>query len=144
MPTVACKLELPASALIHPVVHVSQLKKQIPPNTEVLDSLDSVTTDQTVQYMPVQVIAEKIIQKGTKFASQVLIKWDKLPQALATWENPQDMHRTTGGIVQLGVKLLVKEEGMSATVSGPASHRVAKYKWAMGRVIAEVVRVWPK
>jgi hypothetical protein len=38
---VAYKLQLPPSARIHPVVHVSKLKKAIPPQAQVCASLPS-------------------------------------------------------------------------------------------------------
>lgn len=45
---VAYKLELPPSTNIHPVVHVSHLKKHVPPQTQVLDTLDSIATDPSI------------------------------------------------------------------------------------------------
>lgn len=54
--SVAYRLKLPESAMIHPVVHVSQLKKHVFPGTEVLQDLSSVVTNPDAPVLPVQVL----------------------------------------------------------------------------------------
>jgi hypothetical protein len=86
-------LELLASAQIHPVVHVSQLKKHVPP-TEVIDSLEAVATDPTIQVYPLQVLEVNAIQIGGRLKQRALVQWEQLPASLCSWEDAQDMqHR---------------------------------------------------
>jgi hypothetical protein len=107
---VAYKLDLPASAQIHPVVHVSQLKKHVPPQAEVLDTLDAVVTDPTVQVLPLQVLAVRGVLNGGKLQQRVLVQWEHQPPSMATWEDVSDMSRRYR---TAGVKLLVKRGAMS-------------------------------
>lgn len=58
---VAYKLELLPSAAIHPVDHVSQLKKHVLPTTEVLDLVHSVATDPSVKIQPVHMLSSRAI-----------------------------------------------------------------------------------
>jgi len=98
--SVAYKLDLPPAATIHPVVHVSQLKKHVPPNTEVLDSLHSVATDPSVKIQPAQVLSSRAIWRGGALAKQVLVQWAGQPPSMASWEDVHDMrrrHRTACG-----------------------------------------------
>lgn len=69
--------------MIHPVFHVSQLKKVIPPAFP-------------VSVLPADIeglqILEKILQKrmhpdGIKMIPQVLVKWSGMDELLTTWEN---------------------------------------------------------
>jgi hypothetical protein len=91
--SVAYKLELPASAAIHPVVHVSQLKKHVPPHTEVLDTLHSVSTDPSIRLIPVQILDTRAISRGGALAKQVLVQWSGQPPTLASWEDADDLRR---------------------------------------------------
>jgi hypothetical protein len=61
---VAYKLELPAHVQIHPMVHVSQLKKHIPPLTEVSDDLLTVATYPREESLPLQVLEHVLIPKA--------------------------------------------------------------------------------
>ncbi|XP_066311463.1 uncharacterized protein [Miscanthus floridulus] len=88
----AYKLDLPANAQIHLVVHVSQLKKHIPPN-QVLEPIDIVAIDQSVALLPVQVLDVAMVRHGGTLKDRALVRWDKLLDSMSTWEDPQDMHR---------------------------------------------------
>jgi hypothetical protein len=91
--TVAYKLELPPSAAIHPVVHVSQLKKHIPPGTEVLDTLHVVATDPSAQIVPVQILSNRSIWRGGFMVQQVFVQWANQPPSMDSWEVEHDMRR---------------------------------------------------
>jgi hypothetical protein len=73
---VAYKLELPASSSIHPVFHVSQLKKVLPSSHQVSDIIP--VPDDCWQF-PEQVLAKKMVFRGTSSTQQVLIKWSGWP-----------------------------------------------------------------
>jgi hypothetical protein len=63
---VAYKLDLPSSAKIHPVVHVSQLKGQVPPSTLVSTDLATVSSDPDRVLWPRQVLDQRIVIRGAK------------------------------------------------------------------------------
>lgn len=90
---VSYKLDLPASAKIHPVVHVSQLKKHVPPQLIIDQDLSSVCTDPDQQLLPVKILDRRQWPVGSKLLSQVLVQWSSLPSALATWEETSDLRR---------------------------------------------------
>jgi hypothetical protein len=80
---VAYKLALPPSSQIHPVIHVSQLKKAIGANIPVSLELPQLGED----------MAKPDMVLGTRLQpTEVLVRWQGLPDALATWENKEDMH----------------------------------------------------
>ena len=87
MGQVAYKLDLPAGSKIHPVVHVSQLKMQVPPATSVSADLASVCSDPTQAGLPQKVLERRSILRGTKIVPRLLIQWDGFPSELATWED---------------------------------------------------------
>jgi hypothetical protein len=78
--SVAYKLDLPASSKIHPIFHVSQLKKAISP---------TIVVAQLPQSLEGLQIPEKILQRRLNSAglSQLLIQWSGMPPSLATWED---------------------------------------------------------
>jgi hypothetical protein len=84
---VAYRLDLPADSRIHPVVHVSQLKKHVPATTVVSDGLSSVCLDPTQGLQPHRVIQVCTILRGAQLVPQLLIQWSSLQEALATWED---------------------------------------------------------
>jgi hypothetical protein len=91
---VAYKLELPASSSIHPIFHVSQLKKALPSSHKVSDIIP-VPND--CWQFPEQVLAKKMVSRDTSSTQQVLIKWSGWPEALATWEDLEALHQCFPG-----------------------------------------------
>jgi hypothetical protein len=83
---------LPDHAKIHPVVHVSQLKKHIAPTEAVSTDLSTVCVDPTILSIHVVVIQKEFKGKGGNTAMRTLVQWDS-PSKLQSWEDEQDLQR---------------------------------------------------
>ena len=86
--SVAYRLDLPPSALVHPVFHVSQLKQAIG-NQPVSSSLPSTSASLAIP----ERILQRRVSAGDRSALQGLIKWSGLPVSLATWENLESLRQ---------------------------------------------------
>jgi hypothetical protein len=89
---VSYKLKLPEQALIHPVVHVSLLRRAAPPTGADQIRLPPPPPDETVDLVgepdePVQVLQRRQYLRGSTVRTQALIQWALLPASLATWED---------------------------------------------------------
>ena len=80
----AYKLDLPATSRLHPVFHVSQLKKFLPRDAVVNQSLP---TPQAALQIPVQVLQRKVCQVGRRSIVRGLVQWSESSPADATWED---------------------------------------------------------
>lgn len=85
--SVAYKLDLPEHSLIHPVFHVSQLKPFTPNYSPVYRELPKLVDLGALDVLPEKVLDRRLVKKGNQAIPQVLIKWDKLPEDAATWED---------------------------------------------------------
>jgi hypothetical protein len=80
--SVAYKPELPPSASIHTIFHISQLKKAIGDQTV---SSDLPSGDIT-HHVPERILQRRM-SPGDRSVLQGLIQWSGMPSPLATWEN---------------------------------------------------------
>jgi len=83
----AYRLALPAHSLIHPVFHVSQLKPFTPNYSPVYSELPQLVDLSVHDLHPERVLDRRLVKKGNQAVPQVLVKWSRLPEASATWED---------------------------------------------------------
>ena len=84
MGAVAYKLALPTGSQIHPIFHMSQLKKRIRSHHLQRTQIPSYGTSPTLE--PVAVLARRMVQRGNRPATQVLVHWTNSFPEDATWE----------------------------------------------------------
>lgn len=81
---IAYRLKLPPEAKIHPVFHVSQLKKSVAPSATV-QPLPSILTADLEMRVTLEVAVKYRKLSNNKY--QVLIKWMTLPDCDNAWED---------------------------------------------------------
>lgn len=89
MGKVAYKLLLPDTT-VHPVIHVSQLKKVVPPSFQVSTDLPHSTTTDAFRF-PVKILQRRLKPHGDRLVSEVLIQWSSWPTSMATWELEEEL-----------------------------------------------------
>ena len=90
---VAYKLDLPDHSRIHPVVRVSQLKKQVPPLVEVTPNIAAITIDPDAAVPPRKIIDRRLVPHAGATTLRVKVQWSGLSSSLATWEDEDDFRR---------------------------------------------------
>ncbi|KAJ3690878.1 hypothetical protein LUZ61_020042 [Rhynchospora tenuis] len=85
--TVAYKLNLPVGSQIHPVVHVSQLKKRIGENQPVASQLPVFNPEQSNSVRPIAILGRRMIPRKNLPIPQILVQWDHQTDEEATWED---------------------------------------------------------
>ena len=84
---VAYQLHLPAGAKIHPVFHVSLLKKYVGGPPQVTLELSPITDEGVASVEPETILDTRWIKQGNKFIEESLVMWKQLPKEDATWED---------------------------------------------------------
>jgi len=74
---VAYKLDLHADAKIHPVFHVSQLKKRLGSIIEVQNQSPTNSIEQILE--PELILERRMVNRDGPAVSEVLVKWKQLP-----------------------------------------------------------------
>jgi len=89
---VAYKLQLPEEARIHPVFHVSQLKKHVGSDS-VQTTLPPVTEEGEIAAVPIAILDRKLGKVGNRAEVFLLVQWSTGSREDATWERYSEMER---------------------------------------------------
>jgi hypothetical protein len=83
----AYKLQLPQTADIHLVFHVSQLKKHIGAKVVPQGNLPLVTPEGYIKLEPVVALDTRALPRKDEIVTQWLVHWQNLTEEQATWED---------------------------------------------------------
>lgn len=86
----AYRLQLPPHSRIHPVLHVSQLKKALGPHCQVQADLPP---DDFQFAIPARILQRRLRQEGSRAVPQGLVQWSNQTEALATWEDLEELRQ---------------------------------------------------
>ncbi|WVZ69477.1 hypothetical protein U9M48_018253 [Paspalum notatum var. saurae] len=124
---VAYKLKLPESSSIHPVFHVSQLKKAPAADQQVSPELPAA--DLSTQ-IPLKVLQRQMVSRDGAMIKQVLIQWSGMPEALATWEDLEPLQQCfprAPAWRQAGIQGRGSVTGSSSAIHGPAAEQEVEH-----------------
>ncbi|KAL0326173.1 UNVERIFIED_CONTAM: Transposon Ty3-G Gag-Pol polyprotein [Sesamum radiatum] len=88
---VAYKLELPEGTRIHPIFHVSQLKKKTGSSSCAPYLPTTLTAHGYVILEQEAVLDRRLVKRNNKPITQVLVKWYNAPSEESLWENLYDL-----------------------------------------------------
>jgi Integrase zinc binding domain/Chromo (CHRromatin Organisation MOdifier) domain len=110
--SVAYRLRLPIGSAIHPVLHVSQLKKHISRGSTISPTLPIATPTGQLKIYPAQILNRRAIKRTNEAVPQLLIRWTNLPLEDASWEDYDLLERHYPQFI-LEDKNAFKDRGMS-------------------------------
>lgn len=84
---VAYNLQLHVIAGVHPVFHVSHLKKHLGAKAIPEQDLPLVTEKGHIKYSPIAALDTRAVPRGDSVVTQWKIQWLNLPESQATWED---------------------------------------------------------
>ncbi|XP_026459821.1 uncharacterized protein LOC113360534 [Papaver somniferum] len=89
---VAYKLQLPLISRIHPVFHVSQLKKKIGTTHTPSPSLPVVDYEGQIILHPAVILDSRTVARGRCQVDQLIIQWKNASAENSTWEDYANVH----------------------------------------------------
>lgn len=90
---VAYKLDLPPDSKIHPVFHVSLLKKKLSEDIVPTPQLPDMTSDGLFHTAPAAVLDRRQIHRGRLEVEQILVQWGPDSSDLVSWEDAKDIRK---------------------------------------------------
>jgi Chromo (CHRromatin Organisation MOdifier) domain len=84
---VAYHLNLPEGSLIHPVFHMSQLKKRVGSIIPLLTKLPLVGPEGKLKITPAAILDRRVLKRNNEVVVEVLVQWDNLPEEETSWED---------------------------------------------------------
>jgi hypothetical protein len=120
--TVADRLKLPASAQVHPIFHVSQLKQFTPDHSLVFLELPTALQLDLAELEPEQILECMLTKKGNAAVIQVRIKWRSLPASMG-----RTSMCCSGRILRDDVKQAAREERSLKESMGRAEQQILAY-----------------
>lgn len=107
----AYKLQLPEGAKIHPVFHVSLLKRSLTAAAPIAVALPESSEEGQILAAPKRVLEQRRVRKDRRLTTEVLVKWYNLPVEQATWGDYDDLKTRFPELI-LEDKDLLKGEGL--------------------------------
>ena len=83
--TLAYEFKLPSHVKVHPVFHVSLLKKYVPNAHHVLQDNSKLQDDASLQLQPEYILDRRVRNLRSRNIVEVLVKWDLYPIEDASW-----------------------------------------------------------
>jgi hypothetical protein len=85
--SVAYKLKLPESSMVHPIFHVPQLKAFTTDHTPVFSALSHIPQLGITELIPEQILDRHLVKKGNETVTQILLQWSNLLVNSTSWED---------------------------------------------------------
>jgi hypothetical protein len=73
--------------MVHPDLHVYQLKAFTPDHTPVHHQLPNLPQLDILDVVPEQIVDRSLVKRGNEAVTQILIKWSGLPVSSGTWKD---------------------------------------------------------
>lgn len=85
--SVAYRIQLPPGSCIHPLCHVSQLKKKLSNSQQLSPQLPLVDDDGHMRVEPVHILERRLVKRNNRAVTQILAEWSNSMPEDATWED---------------------------------------------------------